>query len=616
MKNKSDPKVLHFVFATCILFFLVMWFSRYIQITSFDLVQHFLLVDELDKYHGVRVGTLERIGSMAIYPPLAHWMAVIAGWFFGSGLVGITVVTVMSAFLVYVFIIRLVGANSLSRVILFSVGFLVLVFTRSQIGWEVVDNFFYPQLVADVIYIGILLQVSRKPEEWKQMICFLLGGLLTMWIQPLIAIHIFAAGCVLMALQSFKYWSTKAPKAKNSFICLVGLILGAIAITLTNPAFKVMRQIASNDGSLTFGYSLILLVAFICAAFGAWSIKRYLSGKVEYVDAVLGSAVVAALGLVLLQFALLRLHGDGSEYAIKKHMFIVISLGLINAVRIAASYVPFRDKNIRAGLVAPIFAGIASIFVLKGLVTPVTPILDALSYANRAVDDRLPGYVPGKTVSFDGTLPVMGNVMVSLTAFQHPWNAHAVKWQQGTPIKEGAEYLMIRRTPWISKLCDLPASNAENYVIVSSECINKYAPGETLTFDPSGLGWQYAASGWYAAEPWGTWTIGTDGGSVKLAVPPGRYQLTVEGRVYVAKQHPTQNIVVDVNGTDIATWNFDLATPIATQSVQIPEELSQSGSLRINLKAPGAVSPAQLGNSPDGRVLGIGVQKLILRSIP
>lgn len=595
---------------------MITWFSRYIQITSYDLVQHFLLVDELDKHHGVRVGTLERIGSMAIYPPLAHWAAVIAGWFFGSALVGITTVTVISAFIVYVFIIRLVGTNSLIRVILFSAGFLALVLTHSQIGWEVVDNFFYPQLVADVLYFGILLQVSNKHEEWKQTIYFLLGGLLTMWVQPLIALHIFAAGCALMTLQCFKYWSKKSFKTKTTLICLIGLTLGAIFITLTNPAFKVMRQIASNDGSLTFGYNSILLAAFICAAFGAWNIKRYLSDKAEYVDAVLGSAVIAALGLVLLQFALLRLNGDGSEYAIKKHMFIVISLGLMNAVRIIASYTRAHDKAIRPGLVAPTLAGLASIFVLKGLITPVAPILDALSYANQAVHDQLPGYIPGKTVSFDGTLPVMGNVMVSLTAFQHPWNAHAVKWQQGTPIKEGADSLMIRRTPWISKLCNLPTSNTDTYIIISSDCINKYAPGEILTFDPSGLGWQYAASGWYAAEPWGTWTIGTEGGSVKLAVPPGKYQLIVEGRAYVASQHPTQDVVVEVNGADIATWNFDLANPIATQTAVIPEALSQSGLLRIDLKAPSAVSPAQLGNSPDGRVLGIGVQKLTLRSIP
>lgn len=134
MINKLGQKIGHFLFATLILSILTVWFSRYIQTASFDIVQHLLLVDELEKFHGVRADAIQRIGAMALYPPLAHWMAVIAGWFFGSSLVGITVVTVASAFVVNVFIIRLVGANSLARVFFFTIAFLALSFTQSQIG--------------------------------------------------------------------------------------------------------------------------------------------------------------------------------------------------------------------------------------------------------------------------------------------------------------------------------------------------------------------------------------------------------------------------------------------------------------------------------------------------
>lgn len=616
MNNKSDSTAWHCLLGALIAAVLVAWFSRYIQTTSFDLVQHFLLVDELDKYHGVREGTLQRIGSMAIYPPISHWLAVVAGWVFGSGLIGITVVTVLAAFLVYVLIICLAGASSLKRVLLFACAFLIGTFSKSQIGWEVVDNFFYPQLVADVVYFGALLWASRNIGERKETALFLLGGWLTMWIQPLVAIHVFAAGCALLSFRLLTNLARDKTPIKSTFVCLVILSVGAAIIVLTNPAFKVMRDISANNGSLTFGYNSIYTVSFICAAFGAWNLKRYWSGKAVYVDAVLGTAVVAAFGLVLLQYALLKLHGDGSPYAVKKHLFIVSTLGALNAVRVFASYVPFGEKTVRGGLVAPILAGLASLFILKGLVVPVAPFIEALSYGNQVIRDKSNGFAPGNTVSVEPSIPMMANVMVSLTAFQHPFNARAIGWQEGASIIDGADRVMLRQSERVSRLCGLPSTSNGSYVVIKSGCLTGYSPGEMLTFSPGVLGWQYAVSGWYAAEPWGAWTQGNVGGVLKLPVPAGKYRLSVEGRVYVTERHPAQSIVVEVNGKDIATWDFNLTSPIGTKSVDIPEAMTKDGLLQIALKAPGAVSPAQMGQSADARVLGMGVQSMTLDAAP
>ncbi len=68
-------------------------------------------------------------------------MATIIGWIGGSGLVGITIVTIASAYLCYVLIVLLVGANSPVRVLLLVGAFLALKFTDSLIGWEVASNF-------------------------------------------------------------------------------------------------------------------------------------------------------------------------------------------------------------------------------------------------------------------------------------------------------------------------------------------------------------------------------------------------------------------------------------------------------------------------------------------
>ncbi|WP_408600127.1 hypothetical protein [Pseudomonas sp. PLMAX] len=615
MNNKLDLKASNYLLGVCVLSFLTFWFARYIQTTSFDLVQHFLLVDELTKHASVRSGSLERIGAMALYPPVAHWMATIIGWIGGSGLVGITIVTIMSLYICYVLITILVGAQSPTHVFLLALAFLLLMLTRSIVGWEVVTNFFYPQLVADVMFFGTLLWVSKHQENWKQTVSFLIAGQITIWIQPLVAIHVLAAGCALMAFQLWHRWGNNAfPRTRHS-ASLALLVVGSATIILTNPAFKVMREISSNDGYLHFSYSSTLMVAVICAAIGTWNLRQYWLGKAGYVDAILGSAAVAAAGLAILQYALLKLHGDGSMYAVKKHMFIVLTLGMMNAVRVIASYFPTRKSGLTPSIVVPIIAGCASIFVLKGFNTPVAPIVKALSSANHAAEYQLADFTPGNTVFDDDTLPLMANVMISLTAFQHAFDPRAISWQGGASIKEGAGHVMMRRTPYIAKICDAKLSETSAYVVVNPSCLARYLPGEKLSFSPGGNAWQYASNGWGGAEEWGSWSLGNVSGSILLSVPPSAYKLVVDGMAYLTQQHPTQTVVAEANGTEIATWTFDLSAPIGTREAVIPQDLIKDGSLHIVFKSPASVSPAQIGQSADARVLGIGVKTLTLNAL-
>lgn len=615
MNNKLQLKASHLVLGAVILSFLTFWFARFIQTSSFDLVQHLLLVDELSKHAGVMQGAFERIGAMALYPPAAHWMAAIIGWVVGSGLVGISIVSIVSVYLCYVLIICLVGAGSIARVIVLTIAFLTLMFTHSLIGWEIVENYFYPQLVADVVYFGALLWAMNNRESWKQTTAFLLAGLATMWIQPLIAVHILAAGCALAAFQLWNRWSENPFVRKVNAASLVVMVIGAAVIVYTNPAFKVMRQISGNDGYLVFGYNAPLFVALICAAVGAWNLRRYWVGKGEYADVILGSAVIAAVGLVILQFALLKLHGDGSDYAIKKHMFIVFTLGMMNAVRALTSHYWGNKERLNPGLVAPVLAGFASIFALQSYITPVAPIVNALAYANHAAEYQLADFNPGNTISDDGTLPLMGNVMVTLTAFQHPFDARAISWLRGTAMKDGAKYLMMRRTSYIDKICKSPQSVTRDYVVVSPSCLSQYIPGEQLSFAPGGSAWQYASGGWGGAEQWGSWSLGNTEGAIVLNLPESSYRLEVDTMTYLTEKHPNQTIIAEANGTEIAKWTFDLGAPSGTRSAVIPKSLIHDGSLRIAFKAPGSVSPKQLGQSEDTRVLGLGVRSLTLNPV-
>jgi hypothetical protein len=619
MMNKKDFRSTQAVLGLSILAFLMFWFGRYIQTGSFDLVQHYLLVDEIMKHGGILPDAPQRMGAMAFYPPAAHWMAAVIGWIGGSGLVGITLVTIASLYFCYLIIAHLVGAHAPANIVLLTLAFLVLRFTRSQIGWEVVANFFYPQLVADVAYFGVLLWVANCRDIWKQALAFLLTGALTMWIQPLIAIHVLAAGCVLMGFQFLEMWRNKPLHRVPKAILLVLFGVVSAAIILLHPEFRIMREISANDGYLVFGYNQVLLVAILCGAIGVINLLRRLAGRGEYVDAVLGCAVVAATLLAILQFTLLKLNNDGSAYAVKKHMFIVCTLGMMNAVRLIAAYLPLSKYKLSPGWIAPVFAAFASFFVLKGFATPVAPIVNALAYANHAASFDLPDFTPGNTVADDSSLPLMGNVMISLTAFQHSFDATAISWQRGASIKEGAPYAMVMRTPYIDKICSDRLAENQNYTIVKPTCLKRYLPNEVLSLAPGGNGWQYASNGWSGADAWGTWSLADVGGQIDLSLPEtakGPYQLVVDGMAYLNPKHPSQPIDVLVNGTKVATWSFDLKSPAGERSANIPQELVQNGSLHIVFAATGAVSPAQVGDSADARLLGIAVKTIVLRTTP
>ena len=463
MTNKPGLRVSPLLLGAAILALLLFRFGPYIQPQSFDLVQHYLLVNEIMKHATVMPDAYSRMGAMAVYPPVAHWMAAVIGWIGGSGLVGITLISIVSVYASYLLISRLIGSTV--GIILFFALFWLFRDSGSQVGWEVVTNFFYPQLVAGVVYFAVLLWAAHNRTAWQQAVAFVIAGTLAMWIQPLVATHILAAGCALMAFYALTVWRDKLPVWRP--LALFGVtLLASAAIVAFHPAFRVMRTIAGNDGYLVFGYGHVLMVAVLCGLVGAFNLRR----RADYIDAVLGCAVIASMGLVLLQFAAWKFHGDGSPYAVKKHMFLVVTLGMMNFVRAVVGYWPAINARWNPRLLAPIAAGAMSFFVLRVFNWPVAPIVNAMAYAQHAADYELPGFAPGNTV-IDASPLLLSNVIISLTAFEHPFDAQAIGWLQGKKIKDGAKFVMVPRTPEIDANCAERYTEGERYVIVGAACL-------------------------------------------------------------------------------------------------------------------------------------------------
>lgn len=602
-----------------VLLYLLFRFAFFIQANSYDLVQHFLLIDELMKHAEVRPGTQARIGAMAIYPPVAHWLATLVGWIGGSGLVGISIVAICSVFFSYLLIFRIVGADSAVSTLLLFGALLLLQNTKSLVGWEVVTNFFYPQLVADVAYLALLFWVSRRRSSALTAFAVAVVGTVTMWIQPLVAVHVLTAGCFLLTYQAARSWKADRARLLSDVSTLLILALASLALVAFHPSFRLMRQIAANNGYLEFGYSHVLRVAIACAAVGVLNLWRHWRGRGTWVDVVLSTALLGGVFLALIQFALLAIHGDGSEYAVKKHMFIVLTLATMNAIRLVSAYLPGVFVNSRpfvASLMAPLAAGTMSFFALSSFNVPAAPIVTAMSYANHVASLSARGLLPGGIVSADNSLIRLANVMISLTAFQHPFDSEAIAWQRGSSMGADAKLVMVDRAQVDGKNCNERIADGTKNVVVEPACLLQYKLGDILGFAAGGSGASYISSdGWGGAEPWGTWTVGKS--AISLILPKenkGSYQMIVDGMAWLPAEHPAQDVVVEVNGTRVATWKFTQAEPSGKRTATFPSELLRDGLARITFQAPGAVSPAQLGLSADSRVLGIGIKTIWLQS--
>ncbi|WP_017773859.1 hypothetical protein [Paraburkholderia kururiensis] len=433
---------------------LMLRFGPYFPTTSYDFVQHYLLVDEIMKHGGVRPDQYPRIGAMSLYPPVAHWLAAIVGWVGGSGIVGIVLVAIASTYACYLLAMLLLGRTA--SVVLFGAAVLALGFTYSMIGYEVVRNGFYPQLVADVPYLAVLLWAATPRPTWQRCVGFAVTGLAVMWIQPLVALHVLGAGCVVALVSAIE--------ARRHVWSLAGMLAVSAVIAAFHPSLRVMATISGNNGWLEFGYPHIMAMAVLCGIAGAVNILRARDPR----DVMIGSAAVAGAVLALLQFVVFRLNLGGSPYAVKKHMFLVLTFGLMSVIRIVTSK---RSGAQWSGIAAAALAGLCAFRTLSSFTQPVAPVASALVEAQGIATFQLPGYKPDDIVFYDSSLPTMGNVLISLAAFQHPFDARAIGWQQGNDMTEGSSLAVVRRTPQTLARCPVRRAETADYIAVDAGCL-------------------------------------------------------------------------------------------------------------------------------------------------
>ena len=143
--------------------------------------------------------------------------------------------------------------------------------------------------------------------------------------------------------------------------------------------------------------------------------------------------------------------------------------------------------------------------------------------------------------------------------------------------------------------------------------LSKLAPpleiGQIADFTKAGDGRaNFILGGWGFTEDWGTWATDTLA-KVVLPMPKGNpTKLIVKANAFLSSNHPEQTVDVVVNGIRVADHAALKQAKNNVLEIKLPMSLKTAGEpVVVEFRSIGAISPKDVGLSPDERKLGIGL---------
>jgi hypothetical protein len=296
------------------------------QAYSSDAGQHYALVRalmDLDKW-GSPAAT-PNLGTLPFYPPVSHWIAAEIGKVFGSGLLGMTLVASASVGLFYLAMFIMARRIDWRAPIIACLITICYALLRGPVfGRQVVNNYFYAQLVGSTLAALTLLIAFNQFHKWKGPIIdlfVLIMGQIIVATHLMPAEQLIGAYCMVLLVHA---WTTSS---WNVFLRLVVFSVLSMALTAFSPFASNVYAIAQSEGGAhinLLGNRIAQIVFLIlgCAA----SVKLILQTREKAgAGMFLGCIGLSSCCLALLQIALFWV-GIGSNYAIAKHMFVTVAV--------------------------------------------------------------------------------------------------------------------------------------------------------------------------------------------------------------------------------------------------------------------------------------------------
>jgi hypothetical protein len=295
------------------------------QAYNSDAGQHYALVRALMDLHswGSPAAT-PNLGPLPFYPPISHWLAAEVGKVFGSGLRGMTIVASASVGLFYLaMFVMSFRINWRAPIIACLITICYALLRGPVFGRQVVNNYFYAQVVGSSLAALTLLIAFNQFHKWKGLIVdlfVLIMGQIIVATHLMPAEQLIGAYCMVLLVHA---WTTSSWK---TFGRLIVFTLLSITLTAFSPFASNVYSIAQSEGGAHINLLGNRFAQIVFLILGSVASTKLILQSREKADAgmFIGCMGLSSCCLAFLQITLFWI-GIGSNYAIAKHMFVTVA---------------------------------------------------------------------------------------------------------------------------------------------------------------------------------------------------------------------------------------------------------------------------------------------------
>lgn len=577
------------------------------------------------------------MAEMAYYPKLSHRFAGLfasLGW---RHLNALLMAGVLSAAVVWACLFeqaRRVSWTFLGAALGLSV--VNVYVTRGAFGGELIDNFFFPQIVGEgVALLALVAGVALLPRSRPAYVVF--GTAAVAFCGCFHLVPTLQLAGALMAMLGVVWLRDILRERRFDSVGLAGLLVIPAAIVL-NPFFSKMRYIAHNNGSVNLSQVVSLEalagLSILLVLLSGWVLLVELLRPVDDPDSAEGdraALMFAALGAasgaaMLVQYAVLKVMHDGSPYAVLKHGFGVFTLlafvvplwgltvlGLRGGAPAEAGDAEAAERrwSIGTGLVFAAQTVVMLCLFLRPSVMDVARINSVMEDVRQV---RLTRGLEGERVMFSAAdLPPVTTYMGTIAMLKSPHGGNVLSLlDDGRPDRAGDVPYMVTLA---GDAYDKPGCRTGQpvglVVVVAGPCLEP----PSLSFKAGGSGAPFLREGWSGPESGGVWSNGRH--SV-VEIPIADWQramkaprLEVATFAFIPPESPRRTVIVSVPGGPSERFDYDLKTVVRHDfRLDLSPALLKGPTLTVFIDSPDAQTPKSLGLGDDPRVMGAGLETM------
>ena len=608
---------------------------------SVDLAHHYVLAFRLAEQFNLSNATDLTLGEMSYYPRLSHALSAVVGMLVGSPLLGIQLTALVSLFLIWLCYVYLVGTLPRALAITSIVFLAVLTFLNKYVfhlevhGSEIIDNYFFSQLVAQSVAMLVIVLAfisERRSGRWAAYFVLVIGVFIDTGVHLLPTLELLGTLGFILLLDAVAL--RRAGVRWQLWLLPVVLVpVCALAGVLINPAFSAMREIAENNGDLRFdrinypiGLIGICISVLILSASMAWTYLRP-NGAYAWPTLKYLSAMGLAMGtLCLLQMALVQF-GYGSDYAVKKYGYGLLTLLLVfSSIGLGALAVRRLRLNDRHARWAPcLLIAVSTAVLFFCIANNSTPRKDRYDMSELVQTEKsmigllASDYTPARLHKNDvvvGTSKISTfDYMFALAITRTPREFAIPDILMAHEITDFSKYdnvVTVRNTRrYDTPQCRLNSNRL--LAINSAECLATLArePGRcdgTFDFTMNSTLPVGSFEGFSVAEDHGRWMQSKMARFTCSESSIAARGLTVRVAPFFSGEHQRQRIAIKVNSTLVYEGVFVGGGPVDPIHIEMPASNNQG--YMIEFDTPDAVSPKALGLGDDTRELSFSLKDL------